>query len=152
MPKQVRKTNLDMFLIPLGLENRSSRFEPKNSWLSFSRGSGPPLNGNRNPEWWGDFSQLVKIDKIRFLGISQYKIELRFWLDLNSEVSRGTNSNWDFCLIWICSWPKSAHHSGFRLPLKVWLGISRTNADSQWNPVYNVFHRNFCCGNETIRR
>ena len=26
-----------------GLENWSSRFEPKNSWLSFSRGSGPPL-------------------------------------------------------------------------------------------------------------
>jgi len=26
-----------------GLENRSSRFEPKNSWLSFSRGSGPLL-------------------------------------------------------------------------------------------------------------
>jgi len=36
--------------------------------------------------------------------------------------------------------------------LKVGLGISRTNADSQWNPVYNAFHRNFCCGNETIRR
>jgi len=28
-----------------GWENRSSRFEPKNSWLSFSRGSGPPLMG-----------------------------------------------------------------------------------------------------------
>ena len=26
-----------------GLENWSSRFEPKNSWLSFSRGSAPPL-------------------------------------------------------------------------------------------------------------
>ena len=26
-----------------GLENRSSRFEPENSWLSFSRGSCPPL-------------------------------------------------------------------------------------------------------------
>jgi len=36
--------------------------------------------------------------------------------------------------------------------LKVGLGISRTNADSQWNPVYNVFHRNFRCGNEKIRR
>jgi len=36
--------------------------------------------------------------------------------------------------------------------VKVGLGISRTNADSQWNPVYNVFHRNFCCGNETIRQ
>ena len=35
-----------MFLVPFqkkGLENRSSRFEPKNSWLSFSRGSGPLL-------------------------------------------------------------------------------------------------------------
>jgi len=53
-------------------------------------------NTNRNPEWWGDFSQLVKIEEIRFLGISRYKVELRFWLDLNSEVSRGTNSNWDF--------------------------------------------------------
>ena len=36
------------------------------------------LNGNRNPEWWGDFSQLVKIEKIKFLGISLYKVELRF--------------------------------------------------------------------------
>jgi len=33
----------------------------------------------------------------------------------------------------------------------VGLGISRTNVDSQWNPFYNAFHRNFC-GNETIRR
>jgi len=36
--------------------------------------------------------------------------------------------------------------------IKVGLGTSRTNADSQWNPVYFVFHRNFFCGNETIRR
>jgi len=35
--------------------------------------------------------------------------------------------------------------------LKVGLGISRTNADSQWSPVYNAFHRNFCCANKTIR-
>jgi len=26
---------------------------------------------------------------------------------------------------------------------KVGLGISQTNADSQWNPVYNAFHRFF---------
>jgi len=43
-------------------------------------------------------------------------------------------------------WPE------FRLVIKVGLGISRTSADSQWNPVYNAFHRIFCCGNETIRR
>jgi len=36
------------------------------------------LNGNRNPEWWGDFIQLVKIEKIKFLGILRYKVELRF--------------------------------------------------------------------------
>ena len=74
------------------------------------------LNGNRNPEWWGYFSQQVKVEKIKFLGISRYKVEMGFWLDSNSEVSCGTNSNWDFCLIWICSWLKSPHHSGFRLP------------------------------------
>ena len=27
---------------------------------------------------------------------------------------------------------------------------ARCHADSQWNPVYNVFHRKFGCGNETI--
>jgi len=59
---------------------------------------------------------LVKIEKIKYLGISRYKVELRFWLDLNSEVSCGTNSKWDICWIWICSWLKSPHHSGFRLP------------------------------------
>ena len=30
----------------IGSENRSSHFEPKISWISFSRGSGPPLNVN----------------------------------------------------------------------------------------------------------
>ena len=30
------------------------------------------------------------------------------------------------------------------------VGISRTNADSQWNPVYNAFHRFFCGANETM--
>ena len=38
------------------------------------------------------------------------------------------------------------------LTFKVGLGISRTKADSQWNPVYKVFYRFFGCGNATIRR
>ena len=46
--------------------------------------------------------------------------------------------------------PKRQPYSPYSF--KVGLGISRTNADSQWNPVYNAFHRKFCCGNETIRR
>ena len=36
--------------------------------------------------------------------------------------------------------------------IKVGLGISWTNVDSQWNPVYSAFHRDFCCANQTIRR
>ena len=36
------------------------------------------LNGNQNAEWWVDLIQLVKIEKIRFLGISRYTAELRF--------------------------------------------------------------------------
>jgi len=35
---------------------------------------------------------------------------------------------------------------------KVGLGISQTNADSDWKSVYNAFHRFFCCGNEKIRQ
>jgi len=35
-------------------------------------------NANRNPEWWGDFSQLVEIEKLKFIGISRYKFKLRF--------------------------------------------------------------------------
>jgi len=44
----------------------------------------------------GDFSQLVEIEKLKFLCISRYKFKLRFWLNLNSSVSPGTNSNRDF--------------------------------------------------------
>ena len=36
------------------------------------------VNGNRNPEWWANFSQLGTIKKIKFLGISRYKVESRF--------------------------------------------------------------------------
>ena len=43
--------------------------------------------------------QLVKIEKIKFLGMSWYKVELRFGLDLNSKVSRSKNSNRDFSLL-----------------------------------------------------
>ena len=36
-------------------------------------------DGNQNPEWWGDVSQLVKIDKIKSLGtlnLVQSRIEI----------------------------------------------------------------------------
>jgi len=75
-------------------------------------------NAYRNPECRGDFSQLVQIQKIKFFGISWYPIELRFSLDLNSAVSRVTNSNWDFSLTWIYSWLKSSHYSGFRFAFR----------------------------------
>jgi len=34
--------------------------------------------------------------------------------------------------------------------VKAELGIFETNVRIQWNPVYKVFHRIRCCGNETI--
>jgi len=42
-------------------------------------------------------------------------------------------------------------HRGVNI-IAVGLGISRTNADSQWNPVYKAIHRICGCGNEMIRR
>jgi len=35
-------------------------------------------NANRNPEWWRDFSQLVEIERLKFIGISLYKFKLTF--------------------------------------------------------------------------
>ena len=43
------------------------------------------LNANRNHEFRGDLSQLVKIEKIKFLGISRYKVELRFEKEKEKE-------------------------------------------------------------------
>jgi len=75
-------------------------------------------NANQNPEWWRDFSQQVKIGKVKFLGVSRYKFKLRIWLNLNSSVFRDKNSNSNFGLIWICSWLKCPHHSKFRFAFR----------------------------------
>jgi len=53
-----------------------------------------------------------------------------------------------FCALSTDTDRKGGTYNGF----KVVLGISRTNADSQWNPFYNAFHRKFCGGNELICR
>jgi len=100
-------------------------------------------NANRNPEWWEDFSQLVNIEKIESFGISRYKVELRFWLALNSEVSRGTNSNPDFGWIWICSRLKSPHHSGFRFAFRqafrVWATVTIHQVTQCLSPSHTVW-------------
>jgi len=102
-------------------------------------------NGNRNLEWWRDFSQLVKIENIKFLGISRYrdKVELRFWLDKNSEVSCDTNSNWDFGLIWIWSWLKYPLQSGFHLQFNSTFRVSSFTKWAVW--FCNDDVREFLC-------
>jgi len=57
----------------------------------------------------------------RYLTV-QSRIEIL--MDLNSKVSRGTNSEWDFVWIWTCSWLKSPQHSGFRLPFNLAFRVS----------------------------
>ena len=56
--KQVRKNEPEIFCTSFkkGSENRSSRFEPKILWISFSRGSGPPLKGSFAKETY-DFKE-----------------------------------------------------------------------------------------------
>ena len=56
-------------------------------------------NADRNPRWWWDFSQLVKIEKLKFLGILRHKFEVRFCFNVTSSVSRCTNLNRDFGVI-----------------------------------------------------
>jgi len=66
----------------------------------------------------------------------QSRIEI--WLDLNFEVACGTNSNRDFCLIWICSWLKSPHHSGFRLPFNSAFRVSSSTEQAVLSPSGGV--------------
>jgi len=52
-----------------------------------------------------------------------------------TKISMKCDVNWIPLRIRVCSRNNQPH-------LKVGLGISQTNADSQWNLVYNAFHRN----------
>ena len=61
--KNQKQNSKDLFTTPRSVEDETRDVE---------------ANGNRNTEWWGDFSQLVKMEQIKFLGISMYKVELRF--------------------------------------------------------------------------
>jgi len=107
---------------------------------------------------FGTYSRFVRKNKMLALGVClpqsrratqvyHVKITCELLLPI-CFVSTTTNSM--KCLVnWI---PMNAHvrFENTQPCLKVGLGISRTNADSQWNPVYNAFHRIFCCGNESI--
>jgi len=76
---------------PTGLSNKTSTARSVEDETRNHR-----RNANQNPEWWGDFSQQVGIEKLKFIGISRHKFKLRFWLNLNPSVSPSTTSNCDF--------------------------------------------------------
>ena len=74
------------------------------------------LNGNRNPEWWGDFSQLqIQIKQTsHFEFVPRDTSEFKSNQNLNSTLYREIPRNLIFSIL--TSWLKSPHHSGFRLP------------------------------------
>ena len=74
--------------------------------------------------------------KVKFLGISRYIFELRLWKNLNSSVSSGTNSNWDFGLIWICNWIRSPHYSGFWFAFRWQFWLKERGFFVGWFPNY----------------
>jgi len=81
-------------------------------------------NGNRNPEWWGDFSQLqIQIKpKFQFQFVPQDISEFKSNQNLNSTLYREIPRNLIFSIL--TSWPKSPHHSGFRLPFNAAFRVS----------------------------
>ena len=82
-----------------GLENRSSRFEPKNSWLSFSRGSGPPFLPDKQKEdrkvLWITFNSFLRssLNSPSLIAAEQYAHcsggKINFW----SHLGRGKAEN-----------------------------------------------------------
>ena len=61
-----------------GLENRSSRFEPKILWISFSRGSGPPFRLG-----WVFLARTQMLSGIQF---TTYFIDFLLWKRNDSSV------------------------------------------------------------------
>jgi len=93
-----------------GLENRSSRFKPKNSWFFFSRGSGPPLRwGWVFPErtwilsgiqFTTHFIEIFVVETKRFVGSTVPVILTRQtcgqWLSKVAESKRRSLGNYFF--------------------------------------------------------
>jgi len=93
-------------------------------------------NAFRNPEWWGDFSQLVKIEKIEFFGISRYKVGLKFWFDFQFPgISR-----YRFKLRFL--YKLNLQLTKISPPLRISIGISLTISS------LGVFYQKTGCSNE----
>jgi len=75
------------------------------------------LNGNRNPEWWGDFIQLqIQIkQKSQCEFVPRDTSEFKSNQNLNLTLYREIPRNLIFSIL--TSWLKSPHHLGFQLPL-----------------------------------
>jgi len=70
---------------------------PQESWFSPFRGDetrNAELNGDRNPEWWGDFSQLhIQIKQKSQVGfVPQDTSDSQNWTSFNPKPSRTTCS------------------------------------------------------------
>jgi len=100
-------------------------------------------NGNRNPEWWGDFSQLqVQIqEKSQFQFVPQGTSEFKSNQNLNSTLYSEIPRNLIFSIL--TSWLKSPHHSGFHIPFKsafrVLSSTERAVPAKIWNPINEHF-------------
>ena len=85
-----------------GLENRSSRIEPKNPWLSFSRGPGPPLRpglkGFDASSWYG------QLRRSRFCGLlptTQETYDLNLSTCTSAFFHYHTSAHWRSSLIFL---------------------------------------------------
>ena len=81
------------------------------------------LNGKRNPERWGDFSQLqIQIKpKSKFEFVPQDTSEFKSNQNLNSTLYREIPRNLIFSILTSCL--KSPHHSGFRFKFRRAFGV-----------------------------
>jgi len=88
------------------------------------------LNGNQNPEWWGDFSQLhIQIkQKSQFEFVPRDTSEFKSNQNLNSTLYREIPRYLISSILTV--WLKSPQHSGFRLPFKsaFWVSSSKEQA------------------------
>jgi len=119
----------------------------------------PPRNVRHSSDPWGEKSNLLfwrgKIVTSKRRGLTSPPQEDHYWNGKGTGIKGTRRFPWAFLELF----PETkGTHTAVAEPWRptsrqdCWWGISRTNVDCQWNPVYNAFHRFFCWGNETIRR
>ena len=141
------------FVIEMKLRSTSfakPNFPDKISWITWTTKQNleiwPFLKSDLETPLWESGRNLVLLPSLHFHNVQSWFPKTLRWGEWMEEKPKRKK------LQKVFGTQPHKKQSWFASIPSVGLGVSRTNADSQWNPVYKVLHSICCCGNEMIRQ